>query len=432
MNRKSKHVIFLGAGASYTSGYPLAETLRFEWLASADTFRGRIGKELEPLDSATRVELMQRVTQWLDGIKTPLLLFREGGFGSIDEFCYHVRDAQPDAVEKLKWALQVVFGIHNPERLHAKSDYYRFIQRLFKPEQLATLREDIVVMSFNYDPYFEWLLRRAVYRRRHAINHGSIAESFMTDALVTSGFSCSGGTLKALREHDGFCVLKLHGIAAWPNRGGEVEDAMTPECCFERFFHDEVSIRIKHLIPSGVRPNVPIVFPWETVGTDGAFHSPEAFKLKDEPYTNRLSTRAGGRSAVDPHVHDIFTTIWSRAREEVQAASKISFVGLSLHEYLNFGFKYLLSGKSGDIDLVVTDSQSRQKLGGMAIKSDLNPVSPAARALKLLKNYAPAVNANPGVSVVSDRGTDKRKVRSQGDVVRLRSNFEDFINEEVA
>lgn len=372
--------------------------------------------------------------QWLKPIQKPLQLFRDGGFGTIDEFCFHIRDARPEIVSRLKQVLQLVFGIHGPERGYAKSDYYRFIQRLFKPDRLADLREDIIVMSFNYDPYLEWLLRRAIHTRRIALteSHAKIDPSvYKTEALITSGFAHGALGVKAITDDDAFCVLKLHGTAAWPYRGSETQDKMIQECCFDRFFDQNIANRLKYLTPTEIEPEVPIIFPWEIINSDGTFYPKESFKLKDPIHDHDTAWRTGGRQATDPSTHEIFTSVWTRAREEVLAAKKISFVGLSLHEYLNFGFKYLFDGKQGEIDLVVTDRHSRQNFGQNAIRADLNPLSPGAKALKLLQRYSPAVKANAGTTVILDRGVTKRRYRSEGDAVRLRLDFEEFITEEL-
>jgi hypothetical protein len=206
---------------------------------------------------------------------------------------------------------------------------------------------------------------------------------------------------------------------------------MSPECCFERFFDQNPAVRLKYLTMMGSHAEVPIAFPWEIIGEDGTFRTKTSFALRDEPYNHGTNCRTGGRSATDPDVYDIFTAIWQRAREEVQAATKISFVGLSLHEYLNFGFEYLFKGKAGGIKLVVTDHNSRQNFGKEALGSDLSPLSAGAKALKILQKYCPSTTPNHGLQVTLERGGSKRSHRSSGDAVRLRLNFEEFINEEL-
>jgi hypothetical protein len=41
--------------------------------------------------------------------------------------------------------------VFNPEEHFEQSEYYSFIQALFKDDQ-TSLRDDIVVLTYNYDP----------------------------------------------------------------------------------------------------------------------------------------------------------------------------------------------------------------------------------------------------------------------------------------
>jgi len=55
-------------------------------------------------------------------------------------------------------------------------------------------------------------------------------------------------------------------------------------------------------------------------------------------------------------------------------ATKISFVGLSMHDYLNNGFKYLFSDKSGYVQLVVTDTSGAHSSGSYYLSEVLDPM----------------------------------------------------------
>jgi hypothetical protein len=151
-----KHVIFLGAGASVTSGYPLAEKLRKEWLISKIDLRKKIFKMLHDFGGSTagQVHAAQvHFDAWIEPIAASLQLFREGGFGTIDEFCYLIRHARDVDVQRMKSLLRLIFGLHSPEQNYTNSDYYGFIQRLFNPKGLSSLKSDVAVFSYNYDPY---------------------------------------------------------------------------------------------------------------------------------------------------------------------------------------------------------------------------------------------------------------------------------------
>lgn len=122
----------------------------------------------------------------------------------------------------------------------------------------------------------------------------------------------------------------------------------------------------------------PIVFPWEIINDDGTFIEENIFRSKGNL----------------PDLHKILTAAWTRARAEVQAAKKISFVGLSMHEYLNWGFKFLFHGKKGKIQLAVTDKDSAQR--GRDLPPNMyDPLSPTARISKLRDTVCPEMQWNP-------------------------------------
>ncbi len=361
MSKTPKHVIFLGAGASASSGYPMADDLRREWLASADGLRVRfkramgLGLTVEPRQNW----ILEEFERWIEKYRVPLQLFREGGFGTIDEFCYLLRGTESKMASDLKFVLRFVFGIHSPEEQFTDSDYYPFIQKLFDPKKLSALRSDVVVMSFNYDPYLEWLLQRGLSIRAGALAGGVRGAPLdpRVEAAVLSGLGHGTEGVKAIREGDSFCLLKLHGSAAWPLPARNVTQySLTPHVSFDQFFTGDLEKRLRALTAQFGESEVPIVFPWEIMADNGTMLAKNEFILRDPVYSDQVEGfRAGGRAATDPDTHEIFQAIWGRAREEVQVADRISFVGLSMHEYLMPGFKYLFSGRGGKIVLGGTD-----------------------------------------------------------------------------
>jgi hypothetical protein len=78
-------------------------------------------------------------------------LFRHGGFGSVDEFSKLASDANQEHVQNMKKLMRIVLSAHNPEEKFHDSDYYSFIQRLFRDDKLDELRSDITVITYNYD-----------------------------------------------------------------------------------------------------------------------------------------------------------------------------------------------------------------------------------------------------------------------------------------
>ncbi len=162
----AKHIIILGAGASYTSGYPLADKLRI--ILSSDSEFKRYTADKYP---ALAQKLWQNFTHCAKAVR----LFREGGFGSIDEFCFLAGSRFQKDVQYLNVLVAFVFALHNPESLYQKpgsrekadkvnafehSDYYPFVQKLFD-EEFHQLRKDVAILTYNYDPYLEFVLSKA-------------------------------------------------------------------------------------------------------------------------------------------------------------------------------------------------------------------------------------------------------------------------------
>src|SRR4051812_27808149 len=117
MKRKPKHVIILGAGASATSGYPIADGLKKQWLQSHDVL-AQAAMQYIPgkLTQGMEVQLKEKIRRWSSQFLQPLILFRNGGFGTIDEFCLHLGKVRESEVLRLKSVLRLALGIHDPER----------------------------------------------------------------------------------------------------------------------------------------------------------------------------------------------------------------------------------------------------------------------------------------------------------------------------
>jgi hypothetical protein len=110
-----KHVIFLGAGASRTSGYPLADDLRRLWLASTAGLQQQVGERMPNQNISQNQNSQAAIATWLKPIEHSLQFFREGCFGTIDEFCYLIRKSEATDVKQLKKVMRLVFGLHDPE-----------------------------------------------------------------------------------------------------------------------------------------------------------------------------------------------------------------------------------------------------------------------------------------------------------------------------
>src|ERR1035441_7830220 len=111
----AKHVIILGAGASFTSGYPLAAKLG-SILSSAEDFERYVKSELGDLDS--RRELRQRLRDVFDSFERTDAghLFQEGNYTSVDEFCFLLAKNERLRLltDNFKWFIALVFALHRP------------------------------------------------------------------------------------------------------------------------------------------------------------------------------------------------------------------------------------------------------------------------------------------------------------------------------
>jgi hypothetical protein len=426
-----KLVIFLGAGASKTSGYPLGDDLRKDHLASAGGLRSQIADAFsaKKMNGQRRFEAIHRFNEWVKPVESSLQLFREGCFGTIDEFCKLIQRKKDSEVVNMKKVLRLALGLHNPEEAFTESDYYPFIQRLFA-DDLENLRDDIVVLSFNYDIYLEWLLRRACRTREKTLGQGQLADGLHSSLLgkVTSGFGGGESGQEAIRNGSDFCLLKLHGMIAWPNTSTTGVLAKTRDLGFDDVFEPRIRKRIDTLLsPLYVNSVPPIVFPWEIMDENGTFIEEDKFLLVDEPLGEG---RHGDRTLKDPNLYSIFKETWIRARKEVKGASKISFVGLSFHEYLDHGFRFLFKDKNGTVELVVTDSENSNVSGQYFMQHDLAPTCPSARALGLLREHCKGLRCNPKAWVNSPGG-GSTPPGDNSTSVKIRSDFADFIATEM-
>src|SRR5437762_8940386 len=107
----AKHVIFLGAGASATSGYPLAADLRL--ILSSKNSYNRYLEEKLPGEEFTKLR-ESLLTQFTKD-QSAIHLFREGGFATVDEFSYLAGARFASEVQSLKNFLTMVLALHAPE-----------------------------------------------------------------------------------------------------------------------------------------------------------------------------------------------------------------------------------------------------------------------------------------------------------------------------
>jgi hypothetical protein len=144
------HIIFLGAGASHGSGYPLANGLRLlissrnKWEDALVKYESAHGLMNRPISNLG----MEYWDRHVDALK----FFRNGGFATIDEFCKLAGGSKlHNEIHGLRCLLRAALGLFNPEEHFEKSEYYSFVQKLFKSDQMS-LREDITILTYNTIP----------------------------------------------------------------------------------------------------------------------------------------------------------------------------------------------------------------------------------------------------------------------------------------
>lgn len=328
--------------------------------------REELEKQIKPINE----EIERSISPMLrGGAETITPLFRDGAFATVDEFSNLAGSQYPREVQALKKRLRFALGLHNPEDKFEDSDYYPFIQKLFRGG-VFPLRNDVAILTFNYDPYLPFLLRRAVQvRYKSAGEEDKINRQHLLTRL-TSGFE--DRNLRELEHGEGMCVLQLHGMIAWPRRSDNERNVV-----FRDLFLTALKNRLE-ILHRDVPP--PIVFPWEIIGENGKFLTKSEFCLQER--CDESGTRRGDYSG--PHeVHDLFISIWKRAHKEINAATKISFIGLSMHEFLNPAFKFLFHGKKNDARIIFA-SKELEKFRSVELANE-TPSSPVFKLRRLLR-----------------------------------------------
>jgi hypothetical protein len=176
------------------------------------------------------------------------------------------------------------------------------------------------------------------------------------------------------------CLLQLHGMIAWPKRS-DAERGVA----FDDIFYPRLKERITKL-HSGTPP--PIVFPWEIIDEKGKFRAKSAFCLQESCDENG---RRPGDYEGQHDLHDLFVAIWTRARSEILAATKISFVGLSMHDFLEPAFRFLFQGKKTNARIVFANKELERFRS--VDEAYGNPRSPVCKVRRLLKRIWPGGGA---------------------------------------
>jgi hypothetical protein len=406
MNKQlTDHVIFLGAGASFTSGYPIGQELRLRI-----TSKKHIAEELRKIVSPESVDPKGRelFRQCLDNVEyfaDSIELFRHGGFGTVDEFSRLASTKYPKRVQDVKALMRFVLSLHNPENNFHESDYYPFVQKLFD-NTLYGLKPNLTVITFNYDCYLDFLIQKAFrYRQKLSPNPDRLDKLYRS--ILTSGFYQRDNVTEWAEQNANFNFYKLHGSITYGNDEHWGYKTLFEHDTYTRL--DWLNRRFIHQDPP------PIVFPWELFDSRSErFVSEDEFILAKECET-RDQPEQGQR------LFKHFVSMWQAAEQKVADAKKISFVGLSMHEFLDKGFRYLLKNNRNDVQIVVANPDNQHFKDDTTL---LNPDSPCGKVAALLKNVAPDMKWR--YSGMSNSLTMTEKIS-----ITPRYSFKEFIEREM-
>ena len=399
------HVIFLGAGASDSSGYPIGNKLRLriscqKHLSAALHQDGKIDAETISacVNHASNSEAVE--------------VFRHGGFGTVDEFSKLASENYPQHVQDMKKLMRLAFAVHNPEDKFQESDYYPFIQRLFRDDDLSNLKSHITVISFNYDCYLEYLLLTAYQHRQKLSGNDEEISDFYKNKL-TSGFY-NLNDLEWAEQNANFNYFKLHGSIAFAR-----DSKFGYESLFLRSAKERLQMFRRDNKPENL-PTPPIVFPWELFGAGGFIDESEFI------FTRTAS--AAREKEVASMLYQAYKKTWTSAREQISRAEKISFVGLSMHPYLDEGFGFLFQNPPKAASIVVANPINEHYRNE---KSRLHAASLCNKVVSLLGKVAPNMKLMRSQSE-DDGGFDMESFgKTYEPDVTPRYSFKEFIEREM-
>ena len=416
--KRQKHVIFLGAGASASSGYPLANDLRIR-MCDRESFEHHVKERLDIEDMAPGdfYPLREQARRLFNDYGKASALLKAGAFGTMDELSQLASGGSHHGeILQLKKLLRLVFALENPQMFgYGKSDYPVFVNALF--QQKACLRDDVSVLSFNYGPFLEYTLFNAV-KTRCAI--GTVPKEIRELAFQasTSGFH----NLDDLTwiEQGGFCHLKLHGTTVPPDLNDRALRMSVPSQPGDEgrlhskyFFNFAIDARLAALRDGTLAAQAPpVLLPWEIVHGDGRL-------LTNDEFLTQVGSEweHAGR-------FQLFCAIWERARREVQAADIVSFVGLSMNAFLEPAWRYLFNGKEGSLTAIVANEAHQfDELGIDDSQPTFNTRLPVGKVRAMLKKMMP-------ILLSSDGGIKLPDIPSL--TVRARRTFRGFIHWELA
>lgn len=367
------------------------------------------------------------LAQYYDSFRQSVQLLRSGDFATMDELSnLALGGQQAGEIRNLKKLMRFVLALNNPDMSHwAKSDYRPFVQALF--DRKSELREDVSIVSFNYDPYFEYRLLRA-QRTRALVRSVSLDTQRRMNQAATSGFL--DPTDVEWTHTPGFCHLKLHGTCVlpalkpierltWPPQPGDAVNLTT-----DHMFRFDTLPRFLCLSdPKFASQDPPVLLPWEIISSEG--------KLLEQAEFDQVV----GPDWQHRFFYPLFRSLWERARSDVQAADKISFVGLSAGPFMEPELRFLFHGKRDIIEAVVANPEAAR------YRNRANPFHSTTfcgRLLDVMYRICPGMccnrsssddgSARPETTFREGVGTITSRQASE---ITVRNDFADFIQNEL-
>ena len=342
-SKPRKHVIFLGAGASASAGFPvgmrLAELMKRPSELRIETISALQQTGVEK-DEANRL-FETHVANFVKEFENACEIFRRSGYSTIDQFSKEARHGDYRIVaQAMKRLIRLILSIPGARKFDV-SDYPRFIEKLFATE--GKLRSDVTIVTFNYDLCLEYHLYEQLRCRNEIRRVISNNELFVQHSALSSGLSTwpSRGWSNSVNLK----ILKLHGATMYCSQTtqGSPPTVVFGDVVPSDVFDNDLKAAIPVLCNAALE-DPPIAFPFEIFQENGEFMPETEF-----PVTRRrlLETNFEKES-----LREYFQFLWSLAREEVQQADKVSFVGLSFHPFLNPGMRFLFNGRSGPLQVV--------------------------------------------------------------------------------
>jgi hypothetical protein len=284
-------VIFLGAGASLSAGFPTNKDLT-NYIIYQMSPNQRFTSS-----GQTKTSFDQKLAQQIQSDKWPKLKerLRRSGFLSVDEFCQLAKE-KPEMVLDMKRMLRVALFDHT-RGWFQNNDYRTFVESLFVKPASTELNPRFTVVNFNYDGLLGKLLTDSVIER--CLVAGKNPPSDQKLAGWAGGYYVSTEAAKFMLatesdgvEQDEFAHHMLHGTFVAVREGKYVYSLSN--AIYARDGSDGVDEFSQHYSFEPL-----IHFPWE------------------------LDERG-----------DLYKRQYAHATESVRQAKRIHFIGISGHPLL--------------------------------------------------------------------------------------------------